>query len=73
MSSQDSVARTGDVLCLRASQRLQLENRAEPVRTAVSQLRAAAESTIRERLERATETVFETAFVMKESLPAVAG
>ncbi len=36
MSSQDSVARTGDVLCLTASQRLQLENRAKGVRKAVS-------------------------------------
>jgi hypothetical protein len=52
---QASVARTGDVLCLTASQRLQLENRAEPVRKAVSQLRAAAESAIRERLERAVK------------------
>ncbi len=52
-AKKDSVARTGDVLCLTASQRLQLENRAKPVRKAVSQLRAAAESAIRERLERA--------------------
>ena len=44
MSSQESVARTGDVLCLTASQRLRLQNRAEPVRKAVSQLRAAVES-----------------------------
>src|SRR2546426_4838788 len=55
MSSQDLVARTGDVLCLTASQRLQLENRAEPVRKAVCQLRAAAASAIRERFERAAK------------------
>jgi hypothetical protein len=36
------VVRAGDVLCLTASQRLQLETRAEPVREAVSRFQAAA-------------------------------
>src|SRR5262249_55357680 len=49
MSSRDSVAPTGDVLCLTAPQRSKLANRAEPVRKTLSQLRAAAGSAIRER------------------------
>jgi hypothetical protein len=55
MSSPDALARTGTVLCLTASQRFQLEHRAEPVRKAVSQFRAAAEAAIRERFERAAK------------------
>src|SRR5262249_41814667 len=49
MSSRDSVAPTGDVLCLTAPQRSKLANRAEPVRKTLIQLRAAAGSAIRER------------------------
>jgi len=49
------VARAGGALCVTAPQRLQLENRAEPVRMAVNHLLAAAEFAIHEGFERAAE------------------